>query len=93
MTDTNELNPRIINMAVCTPPRKLKGDVEVLATFEVLMWPVHVAGMQLVRRNGDVKLWGPTPELRFLSKARPVIIEAAMRTAREAIDGMAEIAE
>lgn len=89
--DDQNYQPKVIKMAVCTPPRKGKDGVEILATFDVLMWPVHAKDMMLVRRNGQIKLWTSNRDLRFIANARDMIIEAAMETAREAIDGMATL--
>ena len=90
MNDQN-YQPKVIKMAVCTPPRKGKDGVEILATFDVLMWPVHARGMMLVRRNGEIKLWTTNQDLRFIANAREMIIEEAMRTARESIEGMGSL--
>jgi hypothetical protein len=87
MTDTTD-QPKINNMAVCMPPRKGKDGAEILATFDVLMFPVHAKNMMLVRRGGQLKLWTSNTDLRFISTAREMIIAAAMETAREAIDSM-----
>jgi len=81
MTDTTD-QPKINNMAVCMPPRKGKDGAEILATFDVLMFPVHAKNMMLVRRGGQLKLWTSN------TTAREMIIAAAMETAREAIDSM-----
>lgn len=91
MTDTNL--PKINHMNVCTPPRKGKDGAEVLATFDVMLFPVHAKNMMLVRRGGQLKLWTSNTDLRFIASAREMIIDAAMETAREAIDRMGEIVE
>lgn len=84
MTDTSTDSIRVMNMVVCTPPKKLRSDLDLLATFDVLMWPVRVSNTRLVRHQGEVKLWASSPDFRFLSDAKALIIEEVMRTAREA---------
>lgn len=84
---------RIFGMAVCTPPQKLGGDVELLATFSVFVWPIRATNLRLIRQKGEVKLWLPTRDVRFLSDARPMIIEAAMKTARDAYSDLGALVE
>lgn len=93
MTDTNQRPPKILNMAMCMPPQKLKGGVELLATFGVLMYPVCLKNLRLVREDGELKIWTSTPDMRFIAEARPVIIAAAQEVARQAIEDMEELAE
>ena len=90
MNSTRETSIRVTDMAVCTPPKKLRDDLQLLATFDVLIWPIRANKVRLVRHQGEVKVWASSPDLRFLSAAKPLIIEEAMRTAREAFtsDGL-----
>ena len=86
MQDTERKPPKITDMTVCMPPKKLRPDTELLATFTLLMWPLQCKNLRLVRQGGEIKLWTMTPELRFLADARPIIIEAAMKKVRNALD-------
>ncbi|MGR3823877.1 MAG: hypothetical protein ACU0A5_15015 [Salipiger marinus] len=79
---------RILDMAVCTPPQKIRPDAELLATFALVLWPVRAQGLKLVRHNGEVKLWTSTPDLRFVADARQAIIEAATAEARRGLEGL-----
>ncbi|WOI55138.1 hypothetical protein [Palleronia sp. LCG004] len=91
MTETNN-PPKILEMSMCVPPRRLTGDAELLATFGVLMWPMRIDGLQLVRNKGELRLWSPTKEFRFLSDAKALVIEAAMNAVRDGLDDMEELA-
>jgi hypothetical protein len=84
---------KIINMAICTPPHKLSGEAKLLATFGVIVWPMVANNLRLVQHKGEIKIWMPTQDVRFLSEAKPLIIKAAMETARNAIDDMGELVD
>ena len=88
MNDTERRDPVIRNMAMCTPPKKMKGDNELLATFDVIMWPVMAKNLRLVRHKGEIRIWTTTPDMGFISSAKPIIIEAAMEQVRSALDSM-----
>ena len=88
MTEPENRALRILDMAVCTPPQKIKPDAEVLATFSLVMWPVRVHGLKLVRHNGVVSLWTSSKGLRFVADAREAIIEAATAEARKGLEGL-----
>lgn len=86
-----EQTPKIINMTMCMPPAQLKNDVQLLATFGAIMWPIRADNLRLVRHKGELKIWTQTPDLRILSTAKPVIIEAAMETVRKAMDEIEQL--
>lgn len=88
MQDIEQKPPKITDVAMSIPPKKLRSDTELLATFTLLMWPLCAKNLRLVRQGGEIKLWTMTPELRFLGSAKPIIIEAAMEQVRSALDSM-----
>lgn len=86
MQDAEQEDPSIRNMAICTPPKKMKNDAELLATFDVTMWPVRAKNLRLVRHQGTLRIWTTTRDLNFISSAKVIIIEAAMEKVRDALD-------
>lgn len=91
MEDEERKTVRIKDMIVCMPPKRLRPDTELLATFTLLMWPLYCQNLRLVRQGGEIKLWTMTPEMRFLSKAQPIIIEAAKECVREALGQIEDV--
>ena len=88
---TTDNTPRIVKMSMCVPPEKLDNNTMLLATFNLFMWPIHVENLRLVRRKGEMRIWYPSKDMRILSNAQPIVIEAAMETARQAMDDIAEM--
>jgi hypothetical protein len=85
---SDEFKPKIVDMALCVPPRGLREGVELLATFTLVMWPIRARGLRLVRDRGELNVVAPTSDLKFMADARPIIIEAAKAQARNGIEEM-----
>ncbi|WP_297775636.1 hypothetical protein [uncultured Roseovarius sp.] len=93
MTAIDKTDTKIIDMVICTPPQKLNAEAKLLATFGVIVWPIVASNLKLVKHNGEIKLWTSTASMRFLSDSKSRIIEAAIMTARQALDDMEDLGE
>ena len=88
------LEPRIACLSVCVPPMKLDASsAQLLATFTVIAYPVRVQNVRLVKHQGEIKVWCPSRDFSFISAAKPIIIEAAMKAVRKGMEDLDVLAD